>query len=50
MESRNQVAHPTSATSFPDHETVEKHIDFLDKLALITAQIMDVKLSAAGSD
>lgn len=42
---RNQIAHPTSSTNFPDHEQVERHLSFLDKLAEVSSQIMDVHIS-----
>jgi HEPN superfamily RiboL-PSP-like protein len=44
MEARNQIAHPTSSTTFLDHTIVRGHVQLLKKLAQVTKEIIDVRL------
>jgi hypothetical protein len=46
MEERNQVAHPTSGTVFPDPDQVQKAAQFLKTLAVTTVDLAKVSLAA----
>lgn len=46
MEERNQVAHPTSATKFPDPDQVLKAANFLRTLASTTTDLAKIHLAA----
>lgn len=46
MDERNQVAHPTSATQFPDPDQVLKAASYLKTLAATTVDLAKVYLSA----
>ncbi|WP_148228395.1 HEPN domain-containing protein [Rhodococcus jostii] len=45
MELRNQVAHPTASTTFPDYSAVLSNVEYLELLAKVTAEIVNVHLA-----
>lgn len=46
MEERNQIAHPTADTQFPDPDKVLSHVEFLRVLATTTTLLLTVYLRA----
>lgn len=49
MDTRNQVAHPTASTSFPDHTAVLSSVEYLKLLAEVTVDIVNVHLAVETS-
>lgn len=45
MDERNQIAHPTDATNFPDPDQVLKSADFIKTLSTVLADIICVNLT-----
>ncbi len=46
MKGRNQIAHPSASTSFPDANQVLEYVSFLRILAQVLTQICRVKVTA----
>ncbi|WP_198013139.1 HEPN domain-containing protein, partial [Citrifermentans bremense] len=46
MEDRNQIAHPTNTTNFPDTDQVLKNAEFLQIIAEVTVEIVSVYLAS----
>lgn len=44
MEERNQIAHPTASTQFPDADKVLRHAEFLKTLSEITVNLSKIHL------